>query len=195
MSLVTDKSIEARLPVHKELGDDLLGVSWLRQLVTLGLPFFAMACYWLFVWLGWWPLAVVSVMVLSFVTYGSSSHDLVHRSLRLPHRLNDFMLSLIELLSLRSGTAYRLSHLHHHQHLLADDDIEGATARGSLVGALASGPTTQLRLWLWAWKEARAVADASGARGPGNRDSDRRCDRGISLESRTAGLCGIGGGR
>jgi beta-carotene hydroxylase len=143
--------IEPRMPALEQLGHDLLGVSPARQVLTLALPFVAMGAYALFAWLGWWPLAVFSVMVLSFVTYGSSSHDLVHRNLRLPRRFNDFMLSLIEWLSLRSGTAYRLSHLHHHKHLLEADDIEGTAAHGSLWKAIASGPSTQVRLWLWAW--------------------------------------------
>lgn len=72
-------------------------------------------------------------MALSFVTYGSTLHDLVHRSLHLPHRWNDFLLSVIELLSLRSGTAYRLSHLNHHQHLLDANDIEGLPSTDSLT--------------------------------------------------------------
>jgi beta-carotene hydroxylase len=143
------------LPILQELGDDLLRVTWLRRFVTLAVPFVAMALYFLFAWLRVWPLAVLSVMVLSFITYGSTSHDLVHHTLRLPRRLNDFLLSLIELLSLRSGTAYRLSHLYHHHHLLSTDDIEGSVAHGSLWRAIASGPTMQLRLWLWAWAKYR----------------------------------------
>lgn len=56
---------------------------------------------------------------------------------------------------MRSGSAYRLSHLHHHQHLLTSDDIEGATAHGSLLEAVASGPIAQVKLWFWAWKKYR----------------------------------------
>src|SRR5262249_37414912 len=152
MSAILDASLEQRLPTISELGEDLLTVSRGRLCTTLASPFLAMGCYAIFAWLGWWPLAVVSVMALSFVTHGSSSHDLVHRSLHLPHRFNDFMLSLIELLSLRSGTAYRLTHLHHHQHLLASDDIEGATARKSLFMAIMTGPAMQVVLWIWAWR-------------------------------------------
>ncbi len=138
-------------PTLRELGFDLLRVTPLRRWATLGAPFAAMTAYVVFAWWQLWPLAIVAVMTLSFVTYGSTSHDLVHRSLRLPHRLNDFLLSLIELLSLRSGTAYRLSHLRHHRRLLASDDLEGAVAYGSLWAAIASGPGMQGRLWRWAW--------------------------------------------
>jgi beta-carotene hydroxylase len=138
-------------PTLRDLGFDLLSVTPLRRAVTLGTPFVAMAAYAVFACWHFWPLAVLSVMTLSFVTYGSSSHDLVHRTLRLPHRLNDFLLSVIELLSLRSGTAYRLSHLHHHRHLLASYDLEGSVAHGSLWAAIVSGPAMQCRLWFWAW--------------------------------------------
>jgi beta-carotene hydroxylase len=140
------------LPTLGELGGDLLDVTPLQLIWTLAVPFVAMGGYALFAWWRIWPLAVASVMMLSFVTYGSTSHDLVHRTLGLPRRLNDFLLSLIELLSLRSGTAYRLSHLNHHRLLLADGDIEGETAHGSLLRAVSSGPTLQVRLLLWAWR-------------------------------------------
>ena len=157
MSNATDNSNRQHLPTLGQLGDDLLQITTLRRLRTLALPFVAMGCYAMFAWLGWWPLAVASVMMLSFVTYGSTSHDLVHRTLHLPHRWNDFLLSLIELLSLRSGTAYRLSHLNHHQHLLDPDDIEGAMAHGSLLGSIASGFLLQPRLWLWAWRKHKSM--------------------------------------
>jgi beta-carotene hydroxylase len=145
------------LPTMSELGRDLLHVTRLEVLTTLALPFVAMACYALFAWWRWWPPAVLAVMMLSFVTYGSTSHDLVHGTLGLPRRWNDFILSLIEMLSLRSGTAYRLSHLNHHRHLLDDDDVEGATAHSSLFKAIVSGPTVQLRLWLWAWQKCKPM--------------------------------------
>lgn len=147
------------LPTLKELGDDLLRVSSRQRAVTLALPFLAMGAYFFFASIGWWPLAVLSVMVLSFVTYGSTSHDLVHRTLGLPQAFNDAMLRLIELLSFRSGTAYRLSHLHHHGHTLAADDVEAGPAHGTLAGSILSGFVMQPRLWLWAWRthpEARA---------------------------------------
>ena len=157
MRTAADHSTDQHLPTLSQLGGDLLRVTPLQLLITLALPFVAMGCYVLFAWWPCWPLAVASMMMLSFVTYGSTSHDLVHGTLHLPSRLNDFLLSLIELLSLRSGTAYRLSHLNHHRHLLDDDDIEGATAHGSLFRAIVSGPTLQLQLWLWAWQKYRPM--------------------------------------
>ncbi len=141
----------ARLPSLNELGRDLLQVTLLRRILTIGLPFAIMLSYAVFASLNCWPLAVFCVMALCFMTYGSSSHDLVHQTLGLPRSWNNFWLSFIELLSLRSGTAYRLSHLHHHQHLLHVDDIEGAAVGFSLAQTLLSGPLLQIRLWRWAW--------------------------------------------
>ncbi len=141
----------APLPSLSELGRDLLQVTSLRRVLTIGLPFAIMGSYAVFAILNWWPLAVISVMALCFMTYGSSSHDLVHQTLGLSRGWSQFWLSLIELLSLRSGTAYRLSHLHHHQHLLHVDDVEDAAVHFSLIQTLLSGPLLQIRLWCWAW--------------------------------------------
>ncbi len=138
-----------RLPTLAELGRDLLYVSPFRRILTISLPFIIMFGYIIFAVLGLWLLALLSVMTLCFVTYGSSSHDLVHQTLGLHKRWNYFWLSLIELLSFRSGTAYRLSHIHHHQHLLEESDIEGAAAHLTLPRTVLSGPTLQFRLWLW----------------------------------------------
>lgn len=140
------------LPTLQDLGDDLLSVSDVRRITTIGVPFVLMSGYAVFAWYEWWIPAVLSVMALCFVTYGSSSHDLVHQTLRLPRWWNSFWLSTIELLSLRSGTAYRLSHLHHHRHLLDESDVEGTAAHLSLLRTLLTGPTMQIHLWRWAWK-------------------------------------------
>lgn len=160
MTASSRHNVDPRLPSLVDLGDDLLSVAPCRRIFTPAVPFIWMIGYVAFAMCGWWPLAVLSVMGLSFSSYGSTSHDLVHRTLHLPPRINRLLLSLIELLSFRSGTAYRLSHLHHHRHLLDPDDIEGAAAHGSLARALFSGPTLQLRLWLWAWRTHRSERPA-----------------------------------
>jgi len=87
-----------RLPTLQELGRDLLHVAAFRRVLTIGMPFMIMCAYFTFASLGWWPLAILSVMMLCFVTYGSSSHDLVHHTLGLQRRWNYFWLSLIEIL-------------------------------------------------------------------------------------------------
>jgi beta-carotene hydroxylase len=105
--------------------------------------------------LRWWPFAVVSLICLSFITYGSISHDLVHRNLGLRKTTNDFFLSIIEMLALRSGHAYRLAHLHHHARFPHSDDVEGAAASMSLPRTLFEGVIFQFKIWLWALRKAR----------------------------------------
>ncbi|MFL5330352.1 MAG: fatty acid desaturase family protein [Gemmataceae bacterium] len=138
------------LPTLAELGPDLTRISPMQKCVTIALPFLAVAAYGLFAALGCWPLAIGCIGVFAFVSYGSTSHDLVHNNLGLSRRLNQALLSVIELLGLRSGHAYRLAHLHHHRAFPNDDDVEAAAARASLLGALLDGTTRQFRIWLWA---------------------------------------------
>jgi beta-carotene hydroxylase len=149
--MLTDATINAPpLPALDELGTDLLHVNPLRRAATLLMPFACVTLYILFAWLRLWPLAIVALMYLSFATYGSISHDLVHRTLGLSRRSNEALLTVIELLAFRSGHAYRLAHLHHHARFPHDDDIEGAAAKMSFLRTLAEGMIFQPRMMLWA---------------------------------------------
>ena len=148
------KTAGVELPPLRELGSDLLRLSPRRRLLTLSLPFLWCGAYFAFTAIGWWPLAVFALVGLSFVTYGSTSHDLVHRNLGLPRALNDALLCVVELLALRGGHAYQAAHLHHHARYPHADDIEASAARRSWIGALAEGPAFQCRIWLWAVRNA-----------------------------------------
>ena len=139
-------------PSLHSLHPELFRLSRGRRIVTLCLPFFYVSLYFVFAGLGWWPLAVLSLVALSFVTYGSISHDLVHRNLGLKKSVNDLFLSVVELMALRSGHAYRMAHLHHHARFPHSDDIEGAAAKMSLPRTLLEGVIFQFKLWLWAVK-------------------------------------------
>ncbi|MBX7105288.1 MAG: fatty acid desaturase [Gemmataceae bacterium] len=139
-------------PPLRELGLDLLNISRWQRATALALPFLFFVTYFAFAAVSWWVPAVLATMALSFVTYGSTSHDLVHRNLGLSRWFNELLLCLTELLALRSGHAYRLAHLHHHARFPADDDIESAACRMSWAGALADGITFQIRVWLWAYR-------------------------------------------
>jgi beta-carotene hydroxylase len=144
------------VPPLRELGEDLLKTTRLRRVVTLALPFLCTAAYFVFAARGLWPLAFLAVMALSFFTYGSTSHDLVHRTLGLRRWANDLLLSATELLTLRSGHAYQMAHLHHHAQFPDVDDVEGASARMSFGRALLEGPIYQFRIWPWALRRASA---------------------------------------
>jgi len=156
------------VPPIAELGPDLLRVRAWRRVVSLSAPFALTALFFLFAARGIWLAALGCTMLLTFLTYGSISHDLVHRNLRLPRWLNEALLAAIELIAFRSGHAYRVVHLHHHAHFPAADDLEGAAAAMPWWRALIDGLTLQPRLWLfalrrspqqrrWVWAEGVAV--------------------------------------
>jgi beta-carotene hydroxylase len=151
---MTSEPADPLVPPLRELGEDLLRTTPLRRAVTLALPFLCTAAYFAAAARGWWPPAVLAVMALSFFTYGSTSHDLVHRTLGLRRWANDLLLSATELLTLRSGHAYQMAHLHHHAQFPDEDDVEGAAARMSFARALLEGPIYQLRIWPWALRRA-----------------------------------------
>lgn len=142
-----DSVLQPRLP---DLGTDLFHVTRWQRARAIAWPFVAFAAYWISAWFGHWVLAVLSLMVLSFVTYGSTSHDLVHGSLGLKRLPNHLLLSVIELISLRSGHAYQAAHLNHHARFPGDNDIEAEASRMSLIGALLCGVVFQFQIYVWA---------------------------------------------
>jgi beta-carotene hydroxylase len=153
-------------PKLGDLGLDLLELTPAQRLLTLALPFTFAGIYFCAAFMGYWVLAIAALVYLSFVTYGSTSHDLVHRNLGLSGATNDVFLALIELLMLRSGHAYRKSHLHHHAVFPADDDLEARACKKSFMGALLEGVTFHFRLWCWALRRThgreRALILAEG---------------------------------
>ena len=146
-------------PSIHELGPDLLRISRPRLAFALACPFLFFAAYFLFAAAGHALPALLAVVALSFVTYGSVSHDLVHANLGLSPRTNRLLLSALEMLMLRSGTVYRIVHLNHHaKYPDAADDPEGAAARFGLARTLWEGVVFQFKLGRWAWARA-AKAD------------------------------------
>lgn len=142
-------------PSLELLGRDLLSVPRWRRAWSLAMPFALVAAFFMSATRGWWLPALGCTMLLTFFTYGSISHDLVHRTLRLPRRVNEILLCVIELMALRSGHAYRFSHLTHHAHFPADDDLEGAAAAMTWYEALLDGVTLQPRLWVAAFRHGK----------------------------------------
>jgi beta-carotene hydroxylase len=142
------------LPTSSELAKGLSPIGRFRMACSLALPFIWSGLYFVCACWGCWAVAVFCLVALSFVTYGSVSHDLVHGNLGLNKRVNAMLLTLIELLAVRSGHAYRAAHLHHHARFPHDDDVEGAAAGMSLGWALLEGVAFQWRIYGWAWQHA-----------------------------------------
>jgi beta-carotene hydroxylase len=142
-------------PTISDLGTDLLHLTCWQATRAIAFPFIAFGAFWIFAILQFWIPAVGSLMILSFVTYGSTSHDLVHGNLRFKRLPNDILLAVIEGISLRSGHAYQMAHLNHHARFPHDDDIEAEAARMSLGRALLEGIVFQFRIYAWALQHPR----------------------------------------
>jgi beta-carotene hydroxylase len=153
-----EASVQSReLPTLEILGKDLLRVTPFQRFWSIFRPVACVAAYFAFASQGWWVPAVLAVAGLMFITYVSTSHDLLHRTLGFSKTTNELLLALIEMLVLRSGHAFRLTHLQHHRHFPADDDVEGLVARLPWWKALFSGIGNQSRLFAWAWEHAKAA--------------------------------------
>jgi beta-carotene hydroxylase len=146
---------DADLPTLESLGHDLLVVPLWRRVLSLAMPFLPTAMFFVCAAQQLWVAALLCTMLLTFFTYGSISHDLVHKTLGLPRLVNEILLCGVELITFRSGHAYRLVHLHHHARFPAEDDIEGATAGMTWWRALLDGVTLQPRLWIFALRHKR----------------------------------------
>ncbi len=144
-----------KLPSLDALGRDLVHVRPAQKFWSAMRPLLCFAADWDFAIHGWWIPAILSIAALSFITYASASHDYVHRTLGFPPWLNETLLAVVEGLCLRSGHAFRRTHLRHHQVFPADDDIEAAGATDGFWQALLRGPGHQVRLFRWSWQHAK----------------------------------------
>jgi fatty acid desaturase len=104
-----------KMPSLDELGRDLLATSPAQRAWSIARPLVCFAAYFIFAFAGWWIPAVLAVAGLMFITYVSTSHDLLHRTLGFSRTVNDALLALTESLVLRSGHAFRVTHLQHHR--------------------------------------------------------------------------------
>jgi fatty acid desaturase len=103
---------------------------------------------------GLWVLALVASFYF-FLTGLRLVHDTFHGNLGLRPWGNDSVLIVLSALMLGSMHAVRLTHLQHHRECLGANDVEGAAARRSAVGALLWGVLFPFQLHLAALRLAR----------------------------------------
>ena len=152
--MIKKETDSVHLPSIKTLGRDLLELSFAQKVWTIAKPLLFCAGYFYFAVNSYYILAVLSVVVLMFVTYVSTSHDYVHGTLKIPPFLNRLLLSSTEMLVLRSGHAFKVCHLNHHRHFPDEEDIEGASVHKNFLNALLEGPFYLYRLYFWSLKHA-----------------------------------------
>lgn len=141
------------LPSTEKIKKQLSPLSSIEKWSIVLIPFITISAYFLFAQLQWYPLAFISLCYLSFVTYGSCCHDLVHANFGWSRKTCNVWLSFIEVLLLRSGTTYRITHLNHHRHYPDYElDPEGRASYFSLARTLLEGPVFHAKLVLWSLK-------------------------------------------
>ena len=141
-----------RLPKLKELGMDLNYLNIYQKTWTLLKPLVFSIGFFISFYFGFYMLSALSIIALQFNTYVSSSHDLVHNTLKLTKKQNDLFLSILEILAMRSGHAFKTSHLNHHRCFPSKDDFEGKSIYKSFLGTLLSGPTYVVAIYFWSLK-------------------------------------------
>ncbi|MDB4944436.1 MAG: hypothetical protein JWP97_3970 [Labilithrix sp.] len=95
-------------------------------------------------------LASVAVFMSAFTV----AHDAAHGSLGLSRRAHAALLTWSALPMLISGHAMRRMHAIHHARPLAAEDLEGAGATRSALGALLAGPANAVALRRAAYRRA-----------------------------------------
>ena len=109
--------------------------------LCLPLPWLALA-----LWFGssGHPLAAVLATFVLFMTGLRVTHNAFHRTLGLPGWANDAVMFALSVLLGGSMHAIEVTHLHHHRHCLADDDVEGRVAHLGFWRALLHSPAYPL---------------------------------------------------
>ena len=141
------------LPEIREIKSKLTPMTSWDRLAIVIVPLLTIVSYFIFAMNGWYVPALLSLIYLSFVTYGSCCHDLVHCNFGWSRKTCSAWLSIIELLLMRSGTTYKVTHLNHHQHYPDfEKDPEGQASYFSLFRTLLEGPILHGKLVLWTLK-------------------------------------------
>jgi fatty acid desaturase len=120
---------------------------------------------------GEWYLLALPASFLFFLTGLRQVHNAFHHSMGLPRGHSDWIMFALSVGMLGSMHAVQINHLRHHQHCMAEDDIEAMGARLSALGAILLGPrypyclhrkalelaTRGERRWIWAELAANVV--------------------------------------
>lgn len=149
---------KAGMPQLGSFDEDLLTVSAWQRIALAVLPLLTLAAFGALYAHGLYLLLPLA-MLMHFVFTVAYLHDVAHGSAGLDARATHAALFVVGVLVLQSGHSFRYTHLHHHAHCLEDDDLEGAPARASLLGALLAGPLYLPRLWRESLHKIRAARD------------------------------------
>lgn len=148
----------AGMPQLGSFDGDLLTVAAWQRILLAALPVLTLAAFAALYAHGTY-LALPLIILMHFVFTVAYLHDVAHGSAGIDARATHWVLFIVGVLVLQSGHSFRYTHLHHHAHCLDDDDLEGAPARGGLLGALLIGPLYLPRLWRESFHKIRAARE------------------------------------
>ena len=100
------------------------------------------------------PLFAAPVGAAHFLAAFGFNHDAMHGALSLSRRGRDLALLGAGSVMLMSGHAVRVMHLLHHRRPMSDEDLEGAAAKRSLLGAVLESPRLSLAYRVAGWRRA-----------------------------------------
>lgn len=144
------------LPSLSELGDNLKDIPIWLKCTAISMPAIGVILFFMGWHMNFWWMTIIGLYVVGFFTYGSTSHELVHGNFGLPKRMRDFLLFITELLMLRSGHAYEVAHINHHQTFPKKNDFEGLPAHWSFLKTACHAPFYFFRIWLWSLEQKQA---------------------------------------
>lgn len=98
-----------------------------------------------------WFAASAAATALFFTAGLRLTHDCYHRNLGLSPASGDRLLFLLSVLLGGALHAIEHTHLHHHRHCLAEDDLEGRISRLGLAAAMLRSPLYPVQIHWHTW--------------------------------------------
>ena len=101
-------------------------------------------------------LLALPVSFILFLTGLRVVHDAYHLSLGLSRKATDVVIYFLSMMMTGSLHAVKLTHLHHHQHCMDDEDVEAASALMPWWKAIIYGPIFPIKNHAFAIRTAKA---------------------------------------
>lgn len=129
---------------------DLTGMRRRDGLIECLHPLPWLAGSWIAAANGLWLFALPASF-LFFLTALRLNHEAIHHNLGFGAFGHRMVLHGLSALMLGSNNAVAANHLHHHRHVMSDDDMEGQCGKMRMRDVLAYGPRFPVDNHRWAW--------------------------------------------
>ncbi len=110
-----------------------------------------LAASWFLADQGHW-LAALPCSFMFFLTALRLNHEAIHHNLGFNARDHRLVLHILSALMTGSNNAVAANHMHHHQHVMQPDDLEGKAGRMNGWRVLIYGPVFPVEMHIAAWQ-------------------------------------------